>query len=63
MVADIYANGVVFVGGASKIAGFYEYAKQKLDMPVMVYENPQDAVILGAGKLLNSNNEFIKIEL
>lgn len=63
VVADIYTNGVLFVGGASKIAGLYEYAKQKLDIPVMVHENPQDAVILGAGKLLNSNNDFLKIEL
>ena len=63
IVADIYNNGVMFVGGASKIAGLYEYAKQKLDLPVIVPEDPQDAVILGAGKLLNSQNEFLKIDL
>lgn len=61
IVADIYNNGIMFVGGASKIAGLYEYAKQKLDIPIIVPEDPQDAVILGAGKLLNSNNEFLKI--
>ena len=63
IVADIYNNGVMFVGGASKIAGLYEYAKLKLDMPVIVPEDPQDAVILGAGKLMNSKNQFIKIDL
>ncbi len=63
VVADIYTNGVLFVGGASKISGLYEYAKQKLEFPVTVAENPQDAVILGAGKLMNSGAEFLKIDL
>jgi len=63
IVADIYNNGIMFVGGASKIAGLYEYAKHKLDLPVIVPENPQDAVILGAGKLLNAGNKFLKINL
>ena len=63
IVADIYNNGIMFVGGASKIAGLYEYAKKKLDLPIIVPEDPQDAVILGAGKLLNANGEFIKINL
>ena len=61
IVADIYNNGIMFVGGASKIAGLYEYAKHKLDITIIVPEDPQDAVILGAGKLLNAGNEFLKI--
>lgn len=63
IVADIYNNGIMFVGGASKISGLYEYARQKLDLPVIVPEDPQDAVILGAGKLLSAGNEFLKINL
>ena len=63
IVADIYNNGIMFVGGASKIAGLYEYAKQKLDVPIIVPDDPQDAVISGAGKLLNAGNEFLKINL
>lgn len=63
IVADIYNNGIMFVGGASKISGLYEYAKQKFDLPIILPEDPQDAVILGAGKLLSSGNEFLKINL
>ncbi len=63
ILADIYNNGIMFVGGASKIAGLYEYARKKLDLPIIVPDDPQDAVILGAGKLLNSGNEFLKINL
>lgn len=62
IVSDIYANGIMFVGGASRISGLYEYAKAKFDLPIIIPENPQDAVILGAGKLLNSK-EFLKINV
>jgi len=62
IAADIYNNGIYFVGGASSISGLYEYARKKLDMPVIVAEEPKDSVILGAGKLL-SLKEFLKIEL
>ncbi len=58
---DIYTTGVLFVGGGSTIAGLYEYASKKLDVPVIVAENPADTVILGAGKLLNGNREFLKL--
>lgn len=58
--ADVYNNGVLFVGGASSISGLYEYAKKKLDLPIIVLENPTDAVVLGAGKLL-SRQDYIKI--
>ena len=61
--ADVYNNGVVFVGGASSISGLYEYAKKKLDLPITVPDEPMDSVILGAGKLLNSGKEFLKINL
>lgn len=60
---DIYNNGIMFVGGSSKIAGLYEYAKNKLDLPIIIPEDASDAVILGAGKLLNRNKEFLTIKL
>lgn len=61
IVADIYNNGILFVGGASQVAGLYEYAKKKLDLPIIVPDQPQDYVILGAGKLLSKDGEFLKI--
>ena len=62
IAAEIYKNGVVFVGGGSQISGLYEYAKKKLNMPVNVPEEPVDCVIRGAGKLL-SQKDYTKIEL
>jgi len=61
IAADIYNNGVMFVGGASCISGLYEYAKKKLELPIIIQEQPMDSVILGAGKLLSSEKEFLKI--
>lgn len=63
LIAAVYKNGVMFVGGGSKVSGLYEYAKKKLDLPITITEQPEDDIILGAGKLLNSNAEFIKIEI
>ena len=56
-IADIKNNGVVFTGGVSSIIGLTEYASKRLNLPVMVMENPKDAVILGAGRLLSLNKE------
>lgn len=63
IAADIYNTGIMFVGGASSISGLYEYAKKKLDLPIIVPDNTKDCVILGAGKLLSTDKEFLKIEL
>lgn len=61
-IASIYKNGIVFVGGGSSVAGFYEYLNKKLDANIIIPENPTDNVIMGAGKLLNLNKEFLTID-
>lgn len=53
--AEVRKNGIVFTGGVSSIQGLTEYATKRFSMPVRVMENPKDAVILGAGKLLSLN--------
>ncbi len=60
---DVYNNGIMFVGGASSISGLYEYAKKKLEIPIIVQDQPMDSVILGAGKLLLAVKNFIKIDI
>lgn len=63
LVKEIYSTGIVFVGGGSKIAGLYEYAKNKFDFPVIVADDPSNAVVVGLGKLLTADKEFLKITL
>ncbi|MFQ6752633.1 MAG: rod shape-determining protein [Clostridia bacterium] len=60
---DIYNHGVMFVGGGSRISGLYEYAKKKLDLPIILPDDPSDCVILGAGKLLSKGKDFINIKV
>ena len=55
--AEIRKNGIVFTGGVSSIDGLVEYASKRLNLPTMVVNNPKDAVILGAGKLLSLNEK------
>ena len=55
VLAQVRTNGIVFTGGVSSINGLVEYASKRFNMPAMVVENPKDAVILGAGKLLSLN--------
>lgn len=55
VLAEVRKNGIVFTGGVSSIQGLTEYATKRFNMPVRVMENPKDAVILGAGKLLSLN--------
>ena len=64
VLAQVKKHGIVFTGGVSSINGLVEYASKRLNMPAMVVENPKDAVILGAGKLLSLNKEdypYIKL--
>lgn len=56
-LAQIKRNGIVFTGGVSCVAGLSEYATQRLGVPVINILNPQDSVILGAGKLLTIPRE------
>lgn len=63
-LADVKKCGIVFTGGVSSINGLVEYASKRLNMPTIVVENPKDAVILGAGKLLSLNKDdypYIKL--
>lgn len=63
IASDVYNNGVMLVGGACKISGLYEYAKKKLELPIIIQDQPEDSVVLGLGKLLSSDKEFLTIKL
>ncbi len=57
LLAEVKSKGIVFTGGVSSINGMVEYATKRLELPVYVVDNPKDAVILGAIKLLNLNKK------
>lgn len=63
VINDIHNNGILFCGGVTQIAGFYEYAKQKFDNPVILSKNPLDAVLMGASKIIDIKDYPIEIKL
>ena len=63
-LAEVRKNGIVFTGVVSSIDGLVEYAINRFNMPIVVVDNPKDAVILGAGKLLTLNKgDYPRINL
>ncbi len=55
IVTDIINNKILVVGGASKIQGLDNYFRKYLNFPVEILEDPDNATILGAGKLLSDS--------
>ena len=58
---DIINNGVLFVGGMSKIAGLDNYLKKNFRYPFKIVEDGENVSILGAGKLLDDQDLLTKI--
>ena len=53
IVTDITETGILVSGGAAEIAGLDNYFTKKLNLPVKIAEQFGNAVIIGAGALLN----------
>ncbi|MGD9901352.1 MAG: rod shape-determining protein [Spirochaetales bacterium] len=53
IVADIANNGVYVTGGLANLTGIENYLKKRLRLPIYVVDEPEEAVIIGAGKLLS----------
>lgn len=58
---DIINNGVLFVGGMSKIVGLDNYLKNNFRYPFKIVEDGENVTILGAGKLLDDQDLLAKI--
>jgi rod shape-determining protein MreB len=59
LVADLSRNGIVLAGGGALLKGMSERLRQETGMPVVVAEDPLNAVVNGAGKCVE-NIEMLK---
>lgn len=59
--SDIINNGVLFVGGMSKIAGLEYYLKKNFRYPFKIADDAENVSILGGGKLLDDEELLEKI--
>lgn len=54
LVQDVLGNGITLTGGGSMLAGLDMLLSQEAEVPVHVTQQPLEAVVLGAGKCLES---------
>ncbi len=61
IISDITEAGVVVSGGGANITGLENYFRKNLNMPVIVSDQAENSVILGAGKLLSDEYLLNKV--
>jgi rod shape-determining protein MreB len=54
LAADIVDRGIMLVGGGSLLADLDVVLRQQTKLPILRSEDPFTAVVLGAGKVLDS---------
>lgn len=58
--ADIVDNGITLAGGTSQLKGFAERIQIETGLPVNVAEDPVTCVVMGSGKVLDGDLNFLK---
>lgn len=52
LLADIFTDGIYLTGGSANLYGLSTLLSKKTKVPVVTMENPEDCVVLGAGKAI-----------
>ena len=63
LASDIVDRGIVLTGGGSQLKNLDVLLREETGLPVMVCENPQLAVVLGTGKVLDELSLLREIAL
>ncbi|HEX7319596.1 MAG TPA: rod shape-determining protein [bacterium] len=63
LAADIVNAGIYMTGGSSMLRGFDALIREETNLPVTVAEEPNKAVVLGAGRILEDMPKFEKVIL
>ncbi len=56
LAADVFDYGITLIGGGSQLFGLPEVLSQKLKVECRMTDNPEDAVALGIGKVLEGDD-------
>jgi len=59
--ADVAQNGIVVTGGFADIVGLARYLRNEVNLPLKIADEPANACILGAGKLLANMSSLKKL--
>lgn len=52
LLSDIFTDGIYLTGGSANLYGFSTLLSKKTKIPVVTFENPENCVVLGAGKAI-----------
>lgn len=52
LLSDILTDGIYLTGGSANLYGLSTLISKKTKIPVVVFENPENSVVLGAGKAI-----------
>ncbi len=61
LAADIVNNGIYMAGGGSLLKGIDTLVREETNLPVTVAQEPNKAVVIGAGKILEDMPKFEKV--
>ncbi|MBE5746068.1 MAG: hypothetical protein E7359_02140 [Clostridiales bacterium] len=61
IVSDLSINGIVITGSMANLTGLENYLSKNLNLPILISEDCENAVILGAGKLIADNKYLMKV--
>lgn len=52
LLSDIFTDGIYLTGGSANLYGLSTLISKKTKIPVVTFENPENCVVLGAGKAI-----------
>lgn len=52
LLSDIFTDGIYLTGGSANLYGLSTLISKKTKVPVVVFDKPEDCVVLGAGKAI-----------
>ncbi|MBU2464491.1 MAG: rod shape-determining protein MreB, partial [Candidatus Edwardsbacteria bacterium] len=61
LAADIVDAGIVMTGGGSLLRGLDALLREETNLPIKVADNPRECIVLGAGRILESRDNFDKV--
>lgn len=52
LLSDIFTDGIYLTGGSANLYGLSTLISKKTKVPVVIFDKPEDCVVLGAGKAI-----------